>query len=259
MVRRNLELRIEVILAFIVFTALATFFFTYLSTQKFSLQQNSTSLTSGQSTFTVTPNLTRNVTFLHAPAVDNQGNGVVTTLEVDAVPGTGRTLVDIQNLLFFTDTQSSIQTAKSVAEQISGIDASKIDLIYSINTSAQIIEGPSAGAALTIATIAALENKTLNSSVVITGTINPDGTIGPVGGVVAKAEAAKEVGAKIFLVPIGQGTQTTYQPQTTCQTQGQFTFCQTQYQSVTTNVNTTVGIQVVEVGTIQEALKYFLS
>lgn len=254
MPKRNLELRIEVVIIFIVFTALATFFVINFSLQQTAQEQNATT------TQTLTQfNLTRNITVLKVPAVDNRGNGIVTTMEVDSVPGSGRTLVDIENLLFFTDTQTSIQTAKSVAENITGMNASNIDLIYSINTNAQLVEGPSAGAALTVATIATLENKTLNPNVMITGTINPDGTIGPVGGVVAKAEAAKEVGAKIFLVPTGQGTQTTYQPQTNCQTQGQFTFCQTQYQSVTTNINTTAGIQVIEVGTIQEALKYFLS
>ena len=65
--------------------------------------------------------------------------------------------------------------------------------------------GPSAGAALTIATIAALKHDSIRSDVVITGTINADGTIGQIGGVLEKAQAAKDIGAKLFLVPVGQG------------------------------------------------------
>src|SRR3972149_7032809 len=132
---------------------------------------------------------------LNVPAVDNDGKGVVTTLKVDAKPGNGKVLVDVNQLLFWTDTQYSIQTAKNVAHQITGVDLSKVDLTYSIETTAPVIEGPSAGAALTIATIAALENKPLNKSVMITGTINADGTIGDVGAVSAKANAAKDAGA----------------------------------------------------------------
>jgi len=96
-------------------------------------------------------------------------------------------LVNVDNLLFWVDTQYSIRTAKYVAEDIANINASDIDLIYSIETNASVIEGQSAGAALTIATIAILENKTLKSDVIITGTINPDGSIGSVGAILAKA------------------------------------------------------------------------
>jgi uncharacterized protein len=194
---------------------------------------------------------------LYAPAVDNQGNGVVTVLKVDAQSGSGRTLVDVNHIVFWADTQQSIQTAKDVAGQISGVDLSKIDLVYSIQTNASLIEGPSAGAALTIATIAALENKTLNSSVMITGTINPDGTIGEIGGVVAKASAAKSAGATLFLVPQGQGTETNYAPIQKCEASASFTICTTTYQQQTVQVSQQSGIRIQEVSDIRDALKYF--
>ncbi|MEM5836540.1 MAG: S16 family serine protease [Candidatus Aenigmatarchaeota archaeon] len=199
-----------------------------------------------------------NVVKLPVPAIDENGNGVLTTLIVEAVPGKGRVLTDINHLLFFIDTQNSIQIAKSVAQQITGIDTSKIDLIYQIETNASAIGGPSAGAALTIATIAALENKTLNQKVGITGTINPDGSIGPVGGIEEKAKAAKEAGIEIFLVPKGQGTQITYTPKRECKKIGPILYCTTEYLIKKVDVSESVGIQVKEVSNIQEALKYFL-
>ncbi|OYT42179.1 MAG: hypothetical protein B6U78_01845 [Candidatus Aenigmarchaeota archaeon ex4484_224] len=196
---------------------------------------------------------------IYLPAVDQKGNGVITKLKVRALPGNGRVLVDINQLLFWIDTQQSIQIAKRVAQQITGLDLSKYDLFYSIETNASIIEGPSAGAGITIATIAALENKTLNKSVMITGTIQPDGSIGPVGGIEAKARAAKQIGAKVFLVPRGQGTQVTYVPIKNCKTVGYVTFCEITYKLKETSISKKVGIEVKEVENIYDALNYFFS
>jgi uncharacterized protein len=195
---------------------------------------------------------------LYVPAVDSEGNGVPTKLTVQVIPGNGKILTNINNLLFWVDTQQSIQVAQAVAKNITKADISKVDIIYSIETNATIIEGPSAGAALTIATIAALENKPINTSVMITGTINPDGTIGPVGGILAKAKAAKDVGATLFLVPEGQGVQTTYVPKQQCEKIGPITFCTTEYIKQTVDTKKSIGIQVIEVSNIHEALKYFL-
>ncbi|MEM5772725.1 MAG: S16 family serine protease [Candidatus Aenigmatarchaeota archaeon] len=199
-----------------------------------------------------------NVVKLPVPAIDEEGKGVMTTLIVEAVPGKGRVLTDINHLLFFIDTQNSIQIAKAVAQNITGIDTSKIDLIYQIETNASAIGGPSAGAALTIATIAALENKTLNQKVGITGTINLDGSIGPVGGIEEKAKAAKEAGIEIFLVPEGQGTQVSYTPKRECKKIGPILYCTTEYLIKKVDVSESVGIQVREISNIKEALKYFL-
>jgi len=196
------------------------------------------------------------------PAVDSEGNGVVTTLLVEAKPGDGRVLTDINHILFFVDTQNSIQIAKAVAENITGVNTSKIDLMYAIETNASAIGGPSAGAALTVATVAVLENKNLNSSVMITGTIEPDGRIGPIGSVEEKAKASKEAGALLFLVPQGQDIQTTYLLVKECKKTGFWIYsqryCEIKYVATESEVNET-GIKVKEVATIEEALKYFLT
>ena len=59
-------------------------------------------------------------------AVDQNGKGVSTPLVVEVKPGTGEALTNIDKLLFWTDTQQSIQTAKAVAENITGINASRL-------------------------------------------------------------------------------------------------------------------------------------
>jgi len=214
--------------------------------------------TSTTTTIAVTE-IKHNTVYLKLPAVDNEGNGVITLLRVEITPGTGKVLTDINNLFFWVDTQNSIRTAQRVAQSITGIDLSKYDLTYSVETNASLIGGPSAGAALTVATIAAAQNKTINENVMITGTINSDGSIGPVGEVLAKAKASKDVGAKIFLVPEGQATQSYYNPVQNCSNIGSFSYCTIEYQQEKVDINKDAAINVKEVSNIKEAMPYFFS
>ena len=193
------------------------------------------------------------------PAVDQEGNGIPTTLEVLVVPGSGKALVNIDKLLFWTDTQNSIRMARNIAEKVTGIDLENYDLIYTIKANASVIEGPSAGAAITIATIAALTGKELNKSVMITGTINHDGSIGPVGEILAKAVAAKSVGAELFLVPLAQSNQITYRSERYCEQIGWTQICTIEQIPVKVNIAEEAGIEVKEVGSIEEAMEYFFS
>lgn len=201
------------------------------------------------------PNSTQALTYL--PAVDDKGNGVLTLLVVEATPGSGRTLVDIENLLFWGDTQNSIRMAKRVAQNVTGVDINNYNIIYNIYANASVIGGESAGAALTIATIAALENKTLRDDVIITGTINHDGTIGPVQGILAKAEAAKTNNATLFLVPMLESREIAYESSKHCEKFGQTEFCTTEQVPKEVNISQEANITVKEVATIQDALKYF--
>jgi uncharacterized protein len=192
------------------------------------------------------------------PAVDEEGNGVTTVLTVQAIPGQGRVLANIDKLLFWTDTQNSIRTSSKVASNITGIDPLEYDIIYTIETNATSVEGPSAGAALTIATIAALEGKSINPDVMITGAINHDGTIGPVGEILPKARAAKEIGAELILVPLLQSQEVTYETRRYCEQIGPAQICTTEKVPRKVDISEETGIEVREVQTIQEALDYFL-
>jgi len=205
-----------------------------------------------------TENLTYYEVSMRVPAVDEEGNGVATNLTVESKPGTGRVLVDVNQLFFWVDTQDSIRTAQRVAQNVTKINLTNVDLVYAIETDASLIGGPSAGAALTIATVAAIEKKNINSSVMITGTINYDGSIGAVGEVLAKAKAAKGIGAKLFLVPEGQSVQTYYTPEENCKHFGPMTYCTTEYKVEKINITKDAEIETREVSSIQEALKYFL-
>ena len=196
---------------------------------------------------------------IRVPAVDENGQGVITEIQVKVQPGTGNVLANIENIFFLADTQGSIKAAKKVAQDITGLDLSSHDLIYTVRANASVIEGPSAGAAITVATIAALEGKALHPEVMITGTIRPDGSIGRVGQVEEKALAAKAAGADIFLIPAGttlseQGFE--YKRALECRVVDGIELCETRY--VKQESGNGFGIEIKEVSTIEEALKYLV-
>lgn len=65
------------------------------------------------------------------------------------------------------------------------------------------VGGPSAGLAFALTVIDLLTPGELTggNTIAVTGTIEPDGTVGPVGGVIQKAATAADAGATVFLVP----------------------------------------------------------
>jgi uncharacterized protein len=65
------------------------------------------------------------------------------------------------------------------------------------------IDGPSAGGLMTSGVLAALLGDQIKKDVTMTGTINPDGTIGPVGGILYKIDGAKKAGKTTMLIPAG--------------------------------------------------------
>ncbi|MEM5820405.1 MAG: S16 family serine protease [Candidatus Aenigmatarchaeota archaeon] len=192
-------------------------------------------------------------------AVDENGNGVITKLIVEVKNGSGKILVNIENLLFWIDTQNSIRIAKNLAEKITKINTSNLDIIYTIEANASIIGGPSAGSAITIATIAALTQKEFKKDVVITGTIDENGNIGRVGAIKEKCLAAKNYGAKICLVPKGQSIEFELIPKRDCTRIGNFEFCRITFETKEIDISKEIGIKVIEVYNIEDALKYFFS
>ncbi|RLF62395.1 MAG: hypothetical protein DRN31_04135 [Thermoplasmata archaeon] len=203
----------------------------------------------------------RNVTML-APAVAETSNGyvgVLTHINVTMQNGSGNVYV-VTSPLTQVDMQGSAHLAVDVASQLvmrDGIDASKYDFSFVINADSPIVGGPSAGAVMTTAAIALLEGWNISDDVVMTGMINPDGSIGPVGGILEKGEAAAQAGAKFFLIPKGQGV--VYQTLTETKRVGGF--IQVVQKRVPVNVSeylgSKYGIKVVEAEDINDALQYF--
>jgi hypothetical protein len=89
-------------------------------------------------------------------------------------------------------------SAAAVATLLSSKDPSRLDLSYTITGQ---IDGPSGGAMLTVASLAAIRGLKLAEKTTMTGTISPDGSVGRVGEIPAKLRGAAKAGYKKVLLP----------------------------------------------------------
>ena len=78
-----------------------------------------------------------------------------------------------------------------------------VEYPFDIDIDSGKVGGPSAGLAFALAVVEKLTEGELTGGrkVAVTGTINSDGEVGPVGGILQKAEAARREGAEVFIVP----------------------------------------------------------
>jgi predicted S18 family serine protease len=128
--------------------------------------------------------------------------GTLINISVEIQPGKSRVLVQTTPLMGVVF-QDAANTAVFVAENKTGQQLSSSDVIFSIAAKDEIpgVDGPSAGALMTLLTISAVENSPLNNSITLTGTIDNEGNIGKIGGVLEKAKAAEAGGKTLFLIP----------------------------------------------------------
>ncbi|MCZ7401570.1 MAG: hypothetical protein O8C61_05055 [Candidatus Methanoperedens sp.] len=163
--------------------------------------------------------------------VDTNNIGHVIPLEVIIKEGSGNLFLNVANVLVDETMQSSAQTAIRVAREVTRTSLTDKDVLINIKSPAQegqlTISGGSAGGAITVAAIAAMEGKSPRNDVLMTGTISTDHSIGQIGAARAKGIAARDNGAKLFLVPPGQAGEVG-----------------------------AIGIEVMEVRTIEEAVRY---
>ena len=125
------------------------------------------------------------------------------TLEIETVvfeskkPGMG--------IVKFNDTagsmaKDSVFNAASVIRRMTDKDIKDYDIHVNIVGGGRI-DGPSAGAAITISIISALLERPIRQDVAITGEISLRGGIKPVGGIFEKIYGARRKGIKLVLVP----------------------------------------------------------
>jgi predicted S18 family serine protease len=135
-------------------------------------------------------------------AVVSENEGGIFVLHVETRPGNGTVYTSINPRIGFS-TQESEQAAVDYAFSQSGVNRKDCDVFFSMrgNFGSNKIDGPSAGGAMSIAVKAALTNRSIRRDVVMTGTISQEGDVGEVGGIIEKALAAKDNGAKYILVP----------------------------------------------------------
>jgi predicted S18 family serine protease len=183
-------------------------------------------------------------------------NGSMMNISVEIRPGQDRILVQTTPLMGIVF-QDAANTAVYVAQKRTGVSLAGSDVIFSIEAEHQIssVDGPSAGALMTLLMISALGNQPINPAITVTGTIDKDGHVGAVGGIIEKATAAKESGKTTFLLPKENNMFVQYSRKTS--SFGGFTVVEQVPERISAPdyIKKNIGIDVVVVDTIDEVLK----
>lgn len=130
--------------------------------------------------------------------------GSVSTIDVThALGGSGEIFIATHPLAE-VDMQGSARLAARVASAATGVTIRDKDLFIVVRSDSQVIGGPSAGSVMTAGIMASLLGLQANRSVFMTGTVAPNGDVGPIGGLTAKIQAATEKGGELFLYPEAQ-------------------------------------------------------
>jgi hypothetical protein len=182
--------------------------------------------------------------------------GSMMNITAEVVPGRGRVLVRTVPLMGIVF-QDAANTAVAVARDRTGANLSASDFIFSIEAPGEVpaVDGPSAGALMCLLAIADLRELRLDPGVTLTGTIEEDGRIGPIGGVLEKARAAKEAGKRLLILPEGNRVLVRYVERE--RQVGAFTFIERVPEEIDTAayLQREVGIPVQYVTTIDDVVR----
>lgn len=183
--------------------------------------------------------------------------GSMMNISVEIRPGKGRVLVETKPLMGVVF-QDAANTVVYVAQNISRKDLSGSDVIFSIEAESEVpsVDGPSAGALMTLLVVSALDNQTLRKDVTLTGTIDRFGYVGAVGGIVEKAKAANESRKTLFLISKENSQLVTYTEQT--RTYGGITIIEQVPKAIDAKeyIEANVGINVEYVDNIEDVLEF---
>lgn len=148
-------------------------------------------------------------TSIELPAVNPWGEGIMIPTNVFVTHGLSGTYFEISEVLSGVGAEKAGMKAVKVVCEILKTSPSKHQFLFKIREPKTtegmvlpiVVDGESGGAGLTVALISAIGGYTLRSNITITGTIELDHSIGPVGGVNQKAIAARNEGYRVLLVP----------------------------------------------------------
>ena len=129
--------------------------------------------------------------------------------------------------------------AAAVGSMVSGLNPGRVDVDFAITGPT---DGPSAGGILTVGVLAALLGAPLRGDMTMTGTISPDGSIGPIGGADLKLKAAAAQGYSRVLLPLANMTVRDKESNTTMSA---------------IEAGKKLGLEVQGVGNVQEAFTLF--
>ncbi len=191
------------------------------------------------------------------PVMNGTNGAQLLDASIFLMPGTGRVLVDIGDA--YVDeyrAQPMINNAVIAASTVTGVSFDEHDVVVSFDgVGGAAIKGDSMGAAVACGIAAAAMKKEIVSSVVITGAVRRDGRIIPAGKILDKARALKKEGVDTFLVPAGNAIETNYVERKVC-VEG--SDCVGVVEKEEIDIGREIGINVIEVANLEDALEYML-
>ena len=143
------------------------------------------------------------------PAVDSFGDGLIVPFEVEFTDGEGELFVNLNGIEIRHDLQLALREARETATRLTGGSLTNTATHVTFEPPASgvlALRGKSWEAGLTVALVASFRQESLSQETLITGIVDDEGTLLPVGGIETKARAARAVGARELIVPAGEPT-----------------------------------------------------
>ncbi|AQS59974.1 ATP-dependent protease LonB [Desulforamulus ferrireducens] len=129
------------------------------------------------------------------PATDGSGKITVTGMaEEEEIGGSGK------RVRRKSMARSSVENVVTVLRRVMDVDTRNYDIHVNFLGSS-LVDGPSAGVTIATAIYSAIKGIAVDNTVAMTGEISIRGLVKPVGGVVAKVEAARRAGVKKVFIP----------------------------------------------------------
>lgn len=150
-----------------------------------------------------TPLVSKQVYF-EAPAITDNGAGIMAGFRLWLRPGNGRILVNIDNAFYREDSENSLRKAKRIAERFVGLKMDGYDLVVEVQGGERIVGGESAGALFSAAIASAFSGRQMREDVTASAAVAEDGSLVPIDGIEEKTRAAAQAGKEYFVVARGQ-------------------------------------------------------
>ncbi|MCP4646136.1 MAG: hypothetical protein GY852_00160 [bacterium] len=136
------------------------------------------------------------------PAVTEgeEKSGDIVLVQMKVVPGEGNAYVGV-NPATDTSLQESVEIAVAVAEGLAG-EETECDVLVTIVDETDYVQGPSGGAAFTLMGYSLFTGHEMRDDATMTGAVNEEGLVLPVGGLYEKAMSARAAGKDYFITPL---------------------------------------------------------
>ncbi|WP_254538783.1 S16 family serine protease [Halomarina litorea] len=145
----------------------------------------------------------------YLPAVDGFDNGLIVPFDVKFTEGVGELFVNLNGIEVRHDLQLALREARETATRLTGGSLANMATHVTFDSPSSgvfALRGKSWEAGLTVAFVASLRQRALSQETLITGIVNDDGALLPVGGIETKARAARAIGARELIVSASKPT-----------------------------------------------------